>query len=60
MRSSKLIIKSNAHMVMAKFGFGRRFHDLKYFEVGFFSHIPRIQWKLEGIITKNCRKTHSM
>ena len=36
MRSSKLILKSIAQKVMSKFGFARRFHDLKYFEVGFF------------------------
>ena len=35
MRSSKLIIRNNAQKVMAKSGFGRRFHDLKYIEVGF-------------------------
>lgn len=36
MRSSKLIIKSNAHNVMTKSSFGHRFHDPKYIEVGFF------------------------
>ena len=36
MRSSKLIIKSDVEKAMAKYGFGRKFHDLKYFEVGFF------------------------
>ena len=37
MKSSKLVIKSIiAEKVMAKFGFGRRFHDLKYFEVEFY------------------------
>ena len=35
MRSSKAIIKSNAEEVMAKYGFGRRFHELKYFKVTF-------------------------
>ena len=34
MRSSKFII--NAHNVMANYGFGHRFHDLKIFEVGFY------------------------
>ena len=29
MRSSKLIVKSIAQKVMARFGFGRTFHDLK-------------------------------
>ena len=33
---SKLIIKSISQTVMIKFGFERRFHDLKYFEIGFF------------------------
>ena len=36
MTSSKLIIKSIAQKVMAKFGFGRKFHDLKYLEFGIF------------------------
>jgi hypothetical protein len=40
MRFSKLIIKSIAQKVMAKYGFERRFHDLKYFEVGHIFHIP--------------------
>ena len=40
MRFSKLIIKSDAHKILTKFGFGHRFHDLKYFEVGFVFHIP--------------------
>jgi hypothetical protein len=31
-----LIIKSIAQNVMAKYGFGHKFYDLKYFEVGFF------------------------
>ena len=30
-------IENIAQKVMANFGFGRRMHDLKYFEVGFFS-----------------------
>ena len=38
MRSSKFIIKNISQKVVAKFGFGLGFHDLKYFEVGnFFS-----------------------
>ena len=39
MRPSKLIIKSTTQKVMVKSSFGRRFHDLKYFEVGFFIFI---------------------
>ena len=35
MISLKHIIKSNARKVMTKFGFGRRFHNHKYFEVDF-------------------------
>ena len=31
-RSSKLIIKSDAQKQMIECGFGRRFHDVKYFE----------------------------
>ena len=31
---SNLIAKSDAQKVMAKYGFGCSFHDLKYFEVG--------------------------
>ena len=48
MRSSKLIVESDAQKVIAKFGFGHRFHDLKYFEVGFFFHVCWIPNKLEG------------
>lgn len=33
---------------MAKSGIGCKFHDLKYFEVGNFSHITRIHYKLEA------------
>ena len=32
----KLIIKSDAQKQMVEFSFGRRFHDLNYFEVGIF------------------------
>jgi hypothetical protein len=38
MRSSKLITKNDVEKVMAKYGLGGRFYDLKYFEVGFFSY----------------------
>ena len=38
--SSILIIKSDAQKQMIEFGFGRRFHDLNYFAVGIFFHIP--------------------
>ena len=36
MRALRLIIKSDARKVMANSGFGCRFHDLAYFEVGRF------------------------
>ena len=36
MRSSKPIIKNTTQKVMVNYCFGRRFHDLKYFEVGIF------------------------
>ena len=39
MRSSKLIIKSRTPKKMAKFGFGRKHHDLKHFELDFLFHI---------------------
>ena len=39
MRSSKLIIKSNAQKQMARFGFGRKYHDLNYFELEFFTFL---------------------
>ena len=52
LRSSKLIIKSDAQKQMVEFGFGRRFHDLKYFEVGIFFHKPLIHYLLKGIIIK--------
>lgn len=58
MRSSELLIKITSQKVIAKFGFGCRFHGLEYFEVGFsLGHIPWICYKLEGITTKICRKT---
>ena len=51
LRSSILIIKSGAQKQMIEFEFGRRFHDLNYFEVGFFFHIPWIHYLLKGTIT---------
>ena len=39
MRSSKLIIKSIAQKVMANYGFGCKFHDLKYLDFRFFFFI---------------------
>ena len=40
LRSSTLISKSDARIQMVECGFGRRFHDLKYFEFGFYLHFP--------------------
>ena len=40
LRFSILIIKSDAQKQMIEFGFRHRFHDLNYFEVGNFFHIP--------------------
>ena len=50
MRSSKLVIKSDAQKQMAKFGFGYKFHSLKYVELGISFPICSIHYKLEGII----------
>jgi hypothetical protein len=36
LRSSILSIKSDAKNNPVEFGFGHKFHDLKYFEVGIF------------------------
>ena len=46
MRSSKIIIKNITQKVMAKFGFGCRFHELRSW----------IHHKLEDIITKFVEK----
>ena len=35
LRSSKLIIKSDAQKQMVEFGFEHRFHDLKYLKLDF-------------------------
>ena len=37
---SKNITKSKVQKQRAKYGFECRFHDLKYFEYGFFPYIP--------------------
>ena len=42
---------------MFEFGFGHRFHNLNYFEVRIFFHIPLIHYLLQDIITKLCGKT---
>ena len=35
MRASKIIIKIGAQKQMTSFGFGCKFHDIKYFELDF-------------------------
>ena len=50
MRSSKLVIKSNAQKQMVIFGFGCKFHSLKYVELGILFPICSIYYKLEGNI----------
>jgi hypothetical protein len=46
-------MRSMAQNVMAKFGFGHRFHDLKYFEVGLFFFIfPHFIINLRAPTTK--------
>jgi hypothetical protein len=50
------IVVLGTQKVMAKSGFGRRLYALKYFEVGFFFMFLD-HYKLEGNITKICRKT---
>ena len=55
-----LIIRNIAQKVVAKSGFGCKFHDLKYFEVGFLFYIF-----LEFIINlrenyKMCRKMSNL
>ena len=37
LRASKFIIKSDAQKHMVEYGFERKFHDLKYFEVVMYS-----------------------
>jgi len=40
LRSSKPIIKSDAPKQLTKYIFERKFHELKYFELGIFFHTP--------------------
>lgn len=42
---------------MAKYGYGHKFHALKYFEVGLPSNSLNY-CKIEAIVTKICEKTH--
>jgi hypothetical protein len=51
LRSSILIIRSDAQNLIVKSCFGCRCYDLNYFEVGIFFHIPWIHYSLESIIT---------
>ena len=55
MRSSELVLKSDAQKVITKSGFGHKFHGLKYFEDEFhFMFLDLV--KIEGMITKQNRK----
>ena len=40
LRASRLVIKSDAQKHMIEYGFERKFHNLKYFEVRIYFHIP--------------------
>ena len=56
MRSSKLIIKSTAQKVMAKSSFECRFHDLKYFKVGYFFMFLEFTLNLRASLQKFVEK----
>ena len=56
LKSSILIIRSDAQNRMLEFGFGCTFHDLNCFEVRIFFQFSLIHYRLEGIITKFCGK----
>ena len=58
-RKSSWDLKYSSLKVMLKskwfeYSFRHRFHDLNYFEVGIFFHIPWIRYLLEGIMTRFC------
>jgi hypothetical protein len=55
MRSSRLIIKSNAQKQIVRFNFERKIHDLDYFELDFF-HITLTYCTLDVIIKYYNRK----
>jgi hypothetical protein len=38
--NSKVLFESDAQKQRVQFGFGHRFRNLNYFEVGIFFHIP--------------------
>ena len=64
MRSSKLINRSDAQKQIIRFGFGREFHDLNYFElylfinfIYLFFHILWIHHTLGVIIKYFCTKS---
>ena len=50
MKSSKAIIKINAWQQTTQLDFGRKFHDLNYFELRIIFQIPWIQCQLEDIL----------
>ena len=51
------MIKSTTRKVMAKFGFGCRFHDLQYSEVGFSFIFLEFNVNLRTTLQNFCRKT---
>ena len=54
----KVIIISIAQRVLVKYGFGRRFHDLKYFEVRIFFIFLQFIIKLRNLDIKLFRTNH--
>jgi hypothetical protein len=57
MTSSKRITKSKVRKKMAKYGFERKFHALKYFEHGFFFTFLKFMMNLKAPCKKRCRKS---
>ena len=52
MKSWKLVIKSNVQKQTTKSGFGRKFHDLNYFELCVFIELPWILYITLEVIRK--------
>ena len=57
MRSSKLVIESDAQKKMAKSRSGCKFHDLKYFNIKFYIFL-KIIILLRASIQKLLKKSH--
>jgi hypothetical protein len=57
MTSSKNITKSKVRKQIAKYGFECRFHDLKYFEHGFFFTFLKFKMNLRAPCKKSCKKS---